>query len=397
MNECSLEKELRRFWDIESLGIMNDTEPNTGVENFPSQISYDFLQGHYKVGLPWKLSKPESTNYGLCVKRLNQLKSRLLREPSLLTEYENTFKKQLEEGIIERIPRSELDSKQCHFLPHHGVIREDKDTTKLRIVFDGSAKSNSGSYSLNDCLEKGPNLTPLIFDVLLKFRTHKIGITSDIEKAFHQIIINPEDRDMLRMLWYENINLTPKEIVQYRFCRLVFGLTPSPVILRGVIRHHLLQYRGSHTQVAQFLLDTLYVDDLPGGATDDKNGFEFYQQAKEIMKIGGFNLRKWRSNSHTLQQQISEAEGEAVSEVPRVVRVLGLNWDTQEDCLVYKLDDLISFINALPPTKRSLLRISAKIFDPLGFISPVTIAAKMLFQQVCAHKSDWDQPLKMMP
>ena len=69
-NECSLEKELRRFWDIESLGIMNDTEPNTGVENFPSQISYDFLQGHYnyKVGLPWKLSKPESTNYGLCVK-----------------------------------------------------------------------------------------------------------------------------------------------------------------------------------------------------------------------------------------------------------------------------------------------------------------------------------------
>ena len=138
----------------------------------------------------------------------------------------------------------------------------------------------------------------------------------------------------------------------------------------------------------------MYVDDLPGGATDDKNGFEFYQQAKEIMKIGGFNLRKWRSNSHTLQQQISEAEGEAVSEVPRVIRVLGLNWDTQEDCLVYKLDDLISFINALPPTKRSLLRISAKIFDPLGFISPVTIAAKMLFQQVCAHKSDWDQPLE---
>ena len=287
-----------------------------------------------------------------------------------------------------------MDSKQCHFLPYHGVIQEDKDTTKLRIVFDGSTKSISGSYSLNNCLEKGPNLTPLIFDVLLKFRTHKIGITSDIEKAFHQIIINPEDRDMLRMLWYENINLTPKEIVQYRFCRLVFGLTPSPAILRGVIRHHLLQYRGSHTQVAQFLLDTLYVDDLPGGATDDKNGFEFYQQAKEIMKIGGFNLRKWRSNSHTLQQQISEAEEEAVSEVPRVVRVLGLHWDTQEDCLVYKLDDLISLINALPPTKRSLLRISAKIFDPLGFISPVTIAAKMLFQQVCAHKSDWDKPLE---
>ena len=119
-----------------------------------------------------------------------------------------TFKTQLEEGIIERVPSSELDSKWCHFLPHHGVIREDKDTTKLRIVFDGSVKSNFGLHSLNDCLKRGPNLTPLIFNVLLKFRTHKIGITSDVEKAFHQIIINPEDRDMLRMLWFENVNST---------------------------------------------------------------------------------------------------------------------------------------------------------------------------------------------
>lgn len=166
------------------------------------------------MGLPWKLSKPECTNYGLCVKQLNQLKSRLLREPSLMNEYDSIFKTQIEEGIIERVPSSELDSKRCHFLPHHCVIREDKDTTKVRIVFDGSAKSNFGLHSLNNCFKKGPNLTPLIFNVLLKFRTHKIGITSDVEKAFHQIIINPEDRDMMRMLWFENVNATQREIVQ---------------------------------------------------------------------------------------------------------------------------------------------------------------------------------------
>ena len=77
-----------------------------------------------------------------------------------------------------------------------------------------------------------------------------------------------------------------------------------------------------------------------------------------------------------------------------MVRVLGLNWDTQKDYLVYKLDDLISFIKSLLPTKRSLLKMSAKIFDPLGFISPITISAKMLFPQVCVHKADWDQPLE---
>ena len=93
-----------------------------------------------------------------------------------------------------------------HFLQHHGVAREDKDTTKLRIVLDGSAKVERSHHSHNECLEKGPNLTPLVFDVLLKFWMRHIGITADIEKAFHQIMINPDDRDMLRLLWVDDVN-----------------------------------------------------------------------------------------------------------------------------------------------------------------------------------------------
>jgi len=345
------------------------------------------------VGLPWKLSKPSHTNYGLCVRRLNQLRSRLQKEPSLLKEYDNIFKTQLESGIIKPVSPVELDVKPSHFLPHHGVIREDRDTTKLRIVFDGSAKANPQAYSLNDCLEKGPNLTPFIFDVLIKFRQHKIGITSDIEKAFHQIIIKPEDRNMLRLIWFERIDATLMKVAQYRFCRLVFGLTPSPAILRGVIQHHLLQHKNEFPEVTEFLLDALYVDDLPGGATDPSKGFEFYQQAKKLMSKGGFNLRKWRTNSQSLQQQINEAE-QNNEDVNKVVRILGLSWDTEIDCFVYQFDDLILFVNSLPPTKRSLLKISAKIFDPLGFLSPITIGAKILFQQVCISKVEWDQLLE---
>jgi len=260
-------------------------------------------------------------------------------------------------------------------------------------VFDGSAKADSKLFSLNDCLEKGPNLTPLIFDVLLKFRLHKVGITADIEKAFHQILIKPEDRNMLRLVWFEDIRSAPMKIVQYRFCRLVFGLTPSPAILRGVIQHHLLRYQKEYSQVAQFLIDSLYVDDLPGGAADPSKGFEFYRSAKELMTKGGFNLRKWRTNCQSLQKQINEAEG-SEGEVNRIVRILGLSWDTEADCFVFHFDDLISFVNSLPPTKRSLLKVSAKIFDPLGFLSPITIGAKMLFQQVCISKIKWDQTLQ---
>ena len=390
--EDKLEMELRRFWDIESLGIVDEPSSDEVMESFPAQISFDFLQGRYKVGLPWKLSKPSHTNYGLCLRRLNQLRARLQKEPAMFKEYGDIFKTQLSSGIIEPVPESELDARPSHFLPHHGVMREDKATTKLRIVFDGSAKANPNLFSLNDCLEKGPNLTPLIFDVLLKFREHKIGITADIEKAFHQIMIKPEDRNMLRLVWFDNVDSERRKIVQYRFCRLMFGLTPSPAILRGVIQHHLLQHKSEYLQIAQFLLDALYVDDLPGGATDPTKGFEFYQQAKELMAKGGFNMRKWRTNNQYLQKQIKEAEGNE-GDISKITRILGLSWNTDTDCFVFQFDDLISFVNSLPPTKRSLLKVSAKLFDPLGFLSPITIGAKILFQQVCISKIDWDQSL----
>jgi len=122
----------------------------------------------------------------------------------LLWQYNETLRTQVDTEIIEKVPISELDKKEAHFLPHHGVVRADKDTTKLRIVFDGSAKSEQFEYLLNDCLEN-PNLTPHIFSVLVNFRSYPIGITADIEKAFHQILINSEDTDMLRFPWWDDI------------------------------------------------------------------------------------------------------------------------------------------------------------------------------------------------
>ena len=106
------------------------------------------------------------------------------------------FNEQLNSHIIEVVPESEEVIQNRFFLPHHGVVRQDKDMTKLRIVFDGSAKADN-NVSLNDCLAKGPNHTPLIFDILLRFRFYKIALIADIEKAFHQILINPLDCDML--------------------------------------------------------------------------------------------------------------------------------------------------------------------------------------------------------
>ena len=133
----------------------------------------------------------------------------------LLQEYNATFAQQLQSGIIELVPEAQEKLQASFYLPHHGVVRQDKETTKLRIVFDGSAKTKS-NFSLNDCLAKGPNLTPLVFDILLRFRLFRVGLIADVEKAFHQISIERSDWDMLHFLWF-NEDACKTGTIHYRF------------------------------------------------------------------------------------------------------------------------------------------------------------------------------------
>ena len=137
--------------------------------------------------------------------------------------------------------------KPVHFLLHHGVLRENKGTTKCWIVFDGSAQSSGHKCSLNDCLEQGPNLTPYIFSVPLRFCSYQIRISADIEKAIQQILVTAKDCDMLQFLLWDDVLSEHPKIRQYRFCYLVFGLIPSPAILNGVIQHHLDIHRKENS------------------------------------------------------------------------------------------------------------------------------------------------------
>ena len=193
---------LKQFWETEAIGIADgdDLKTNSVPNNFIEDIAFDGQ--NYEVGLPWKDSSfPVSNGYDTCSKRLQSLHRKLQADPVLRNEYNKIICDQLETGIIERVPEtsdSSNEEKRINFLPHHPVIRKDKDTTKVRIVYDGSAKGSNDERSLNDCLQIGPNFTPHVFDILVKFRWNAIGITADIEKAFLMIAIKEVDRDALR-------------------------------------------------------------------------------------------------------------------------------------------------------------------------------------------------------
>ena len=205
----ALDERLKSFWELESFGIL----PVPNAKSSVHQNSVCLIDGRYQVELPWKESHPSlPDSFSLCLKRLRRLTHRLQQNPAVLGEYDATIKNQIQQGIVEPV-QEDMDESQgkVHYLPHHAVIRHDKETTKIRVVCDASARSDGPS--LNDCLHSGPKFDRKILDILLRFRIHRVAVTVDIEKAFLIISMAQRDRDVLRFLWYDNVNPTSSSCV----------------------------------------------------------------------------------------------------------------------------------------------------------------------------------------
>ena len=222
---------LKRFWENESIRIL-DTSEGEQLNEFLPEIQFNGTR--YEIRLPWKEGYPSSdipNHFHLCFNRLKYLQQRLLKNPDVLQAYSDIIKEQLDQGIIEAVvDPNDTTIGHVHYLPHHAVVRDDKQTTKVRVVYDGSARSVENPLSINDCLLTGPNLIPKLFDILIRFRWNTIAITADIEKAFLMIGINHRDRNLLRFLWLKEPGNVNSEVCHFRFTRLVFGLRPSPAV-----------------------------------------------------------------------------------------------------------------------------------------------------------------------
>ena len=300
-----LNEQLRAFWELEALGIQG--EESTLHNQFEKVVR--FVNERYQVPLPWKeYHNPLPDNYQLCVTRLKGLLHQLRQDPAILKEYDGIIRDQLEKGIIEAVSTDEQLSGTLHYLPHHAVVRQDKSTTKVRIVYDALAKSASNNPSLNECLHKGPKFNQLIFDLLVQFRSYEVALTADLEKAFLMVAVDEADRDALRYIWVDEARKEQPNLKIYRFARVVFGVSASPFLLNATIRFHLERNLNTNKTVVNRLLHSTYVDDIVSGANTKEEAFNLYAVAKAIFLKGGFNLRKFLTNSKNLQRQINQQE-----------------------------------------------------------------------------------------
>ena len=371
-------------------------------------------EGWYETGIPWKGDHPPLPNNKTgSLKRLESLVAKLKRTGNL-EAYDAIIREQLESGVIE--PADEPAKGKEFYIPHKPVIRENAESTKLRIVYDASAKANATAPSLNECLNIGPPLQNQLWKVLVRARFRAVAIIGDMKKAFLQVRIREEDRDALRFHWINPEK--PDEIKTYRFTRALFGLGPSPFLLGGVIQQHLNTYRDSAPKCVEEIEHGLYVDDLLLGGDTIEEARVMKTAAIEIFEKAHFQLHKWNSNASELEDdtqatntnQVSEsvqqqevielAQEEQVSESSLTYakqqlgvksgdsRLLGLEWAKHKDTLAIKFPQ-----EPTPVTKRGILQKIAKVYDPLGLASPLNLQGKLLYRDACNVRGAWDAEL----
>ncbi|GBN00606.1 hypothetical protein AVEN_167529-1 [Araneus ventricosus] len=327
-------------------------------------------------------------------KRFEGLVRRFKCDHELFNEYKDVIDDYVREGIVERTSCDSLSNSQGFYLPHHAVIRSDKTTSRLRIVFDGSAHED-GHLSLNQSLYTG-NLHPNIFELLLRFRENPVAFTADVKSAFLQIELELPDRDFTRFFWTDYLNSEPYVL---NFTRVLFGLRPSPYLLAATIKHHFQKYKEQYPHIFDLLNSSMYVDDLIGGRNDVPDALRTTLECLQIFSDAGMLLRKWRTNSKQLnllwQQEGVETEFSETSAIDLrpPIKVLGLAWDSERDLIYFDPKDLLKFLSLKIESKRFILSVVGRIFDPIGILGPFVIKLKCLLQDLWTLGVDWDSEL----
>ena len=380
-NESAL---INKLWDLDSIGIKDEQfspEERIAHKEFENSICHD--GNKYTVRLPWKAEAPElPNNYLLAKGRLNSTVKQLAKTKDHLLFYDKLMKEQEAKDFIEVVKNPSVNE-NCHYLPHMPVVR-DSLTTPLRIVFDCSAKLSNKHASLNDCLLTGPTLTEELGKTLLKFRVDPYVCTADISKAFLRIGLHEDDRDFTRFIWLSDPADANSKLVTYRFKSVLFGATSSPFLLQATIKNHLQKYKDNNT--AEFLKSNFYVDNLQGSTSTEEELTQIYYEANTIMEAADMPLQEWVSNSAKLNE-VFKQDNKFTKSTVNEIKVLGLSWNFEEDQIGLKKVD---YLSSEQLTKRSLLSEISKFFDPLGYVSPVTIRGKMLMQEVHKSKIHWD-------
>ena len=391
-NVVSCDDLLRRFWELEehsSEDLVLTTEERVVLNHFKAHHSRT-ENGRFIVPLPKDSEvKPIGESRSLAVKRFLNLE-RVLHSKGEFEVVDDVVQEYFQLDHAEAVPVLDLckEHNQVFYLPIHAVKKESSSTTKIRAVFDASARSSSG-VSLNDTLLVGPTVHPPLIDVLLRFRMHRIALTTDVSKMYSAIELVPPDKDLHRFVWRR----TPNEpLTDYRMKRLTFGVSSSSFIANMAIKQNAEDFASQYPLASRAVNDSFYVDDGLTGANTREEAIELQHQLQSLFQQGDFLLRKWNSNDPSVLQHLPPELKDSqplhsIASSDQYTKTLGVEWNPVLD----HFRITVSRISAAKDfTKRTLVSDIARTFDVLGWFAPSVIKLKILLQRVWEHKVDWD-------
>lgn len=389
---------VERFWKLETVGNSDlNNEPGYSINDIRAEnmwkesIKLDD-SGHYELPIPFKSSPLQlPNNITMARQRLEHLKKRLMNNKDMKDKYTGEVDELLCKGYAEEVFGARDNNTPTWYLPHHSVVNP-KKPDKFRIVFDCSAKFND--TSLNTQVLQGPDLTNKLLGVLIRFRLERIAVTADIQSMFHQVKVCPENRDVLRFLWYKDGNLDA-EPTTYRMTVHLFGGIWSPSCCNFALRQT-LNDNVEDSEHRESISKCFYVDDCLSSVSESSQAINFVNTTTSVLSKGGFRLTKWMSNSHDVISAIPESElskdikGFNLLDEKSLPtqRVLGIKWNIEPDTLEFEVNQL-----GRPSTRRGILSLVSSIFDPIGFLAPFIMPAKRILQELCRINLTWDQPL----
>ena len=210
-----------KFWELENVPI----KKHLSAEEAACEKQFDDTtnqkpDGRFVVQLPFRSNGIKlGHSRASALKRFFRLERKLKAIPELKSKYIAFIKEIIDFGHKELNPEKELDNPNCYYLPRHCVHKPDSTMSKLRVLFDASAKTTSG-HSLNDCLLVGPKLQDDLFKNLVRFRFFKLVMSADISKVYRRVELNSQDRDFHRILWRSN-SMHPVQTL--RMARVTYG------------------------------------------------------------------------------------------------------------------------------------------------------------------------------
>lgn len=375
---------LKKFWELEELPADKKyTDEEEQCEAHFRENTYRTEEGRFCVKLPFKIHPEQlGDSYKMSRSRFDNLERRFERQPHIKKQYVDFIDEYHDLGHLSVVDKPET----FNFLPHHAVIRENAEKTKCRVVFDASAKTDSG-LSLNDILMVGPKVQDDIMSILLRFRQHKLVFTGDVAKFYRQILVDQSQRYLQMILW------RPNRGEQIKFLQLntvTYGTSSAPFLSTRCLLQLALECQDP--KIREVIEHDFYCDDILTGS-DSVEELRYIQESVEnVLASACLKLPKIRTNCESLFKEKEGYDSQEKVQINTECIILGMKWNPCSDNLLisYNPDDNIREGKL---TKRTILSDSSKIFDPLGLLCVCTVMFKMLLQQLWLQELKWDDEI----